>query len=256
MLKACGVMSTVGVAGSGLASADTGGQPAVAERNEVSTAEAQRTLESVTDSAIFADTRQFLSKRGHTLLRADITASAVDRADGVSFTDISVPLADGAGVLKVMTDGERVNTQINVSSDRGDGRSYFYDATTREAVSEPVAFERWRQIHELDDRDVTVNGDVPETCIAYGGSDICAIISLLGIAASTVVALAEPTIAGELTVLQRIGTAGSLFGGTAGACDFLEVVDGIVNCESDKYYACPVIIGFTGYFKIVPACKV
>lgn len=256
MLKACGVMSTVGVAGSGLASADTGGQPAVAERNEVSTAEAQRTLESVTDSAIFADTRRFLGERGHTLLRADTTASVVDRADGVSFTDVSVPLADGAGVLRVMTDGDRVDTQINVSSDRGDGESYFYDATTREAASEPVAFERWRQIHGLDDRDVTVDGDVPGTCLTYGGSDICAVISLLGIAAGSVVSLAEPTIFGELTVIQRIGTAGSLFGGTAGACDFLEVIDGIVNCESDKYYACPVLVGFNATLRVIPACKV
>ncbi len=251
-MSSIGKVGVLGACGTGLASA-TGEQPqSRTERSKISDARANKILGQINSEGVYRETRKFIHEKKHRIKKKGTEGYWVNRADGKKFFELRIPVntqSTGSGLLRVMTDQSRTNTQINLPSGTGDGVvPYFCDQTTLQKTSGPVKFRRWIELHEQTSRTASVqtNGGVstsqtspPNQCVPLGGSDVCAAIDLLGIAAGAIVAVLEPGPLGELTIIQKIGTAGSVFGATASTCSALELADGLVDCESDKYYICP-----------------
>ena len=285
------LLSSMGKAGllatgtSGLASAKNDSEKWF-QRTSLSNSLVNKTLGQLNSSAVFHETQEFLKKRGHQIKRVDSVGYSVLRADGKQYKEIRVPIKTSAantGTLRLLSDSRSLETQINLpAANNGKSKSFFCDNTTLNSASSPVPFKEWVTIYDtgqgadsssskklstdlLADKSsmtevsssegvTTTATSPPDLCTPLGGSDLCAAIDLLGIAAGALVALAEPGPFGELTLVERIGTAGTIFGGVAGTCSALEIIDGYLNCESDKYYLCPQFVGFNGYIKVIPAC--
>lgn len=263
-----GKAGMLGFCGSGVTSATGGEARNRTQRERISGSRVNQILGQVNSERVYRETRKFLHDDGHKLNRQETEGYRVDRADGKQFFELRIPVdthAKDSGQLRIMTDGSVTNTQTNLPSDaEGEIVSYFCDQTTLEFNSDPVKFRRWTELHDRGSETgsaqttggvSTSQTSIPGECVPLGGSDVCAAADILGVAAGAVVAIVEPGPFGELTLIQKIGTVGSVLGAADTACSAVELADGLVNCESDKYYMCPVFISlFHGYLKMIPAC--
>jgi hypothetical protein len=92
-------------------------------------------------------------------------------------------------------------------------------------------------------------------CFEIGATELCAGLGLFGFAAGAIVAVLEPSPLGELTLIQRVGTVGSIAGGVGATCDAVELIDGLVGCESDRYRVCPEVSINSVGVGIIPLCS-
>lgn len=262
ILSAIGGTSLLGTSVTGIASASPNRGVTKTKRKRLPDSTVRRMLGRVNSYATFRETREFLRSKTQRLNRQDTVGYEVRRPDGTQYRELRTPLQtqNGTGTLRVMTDGTNLETQSNIPEAGSSLGTYFCNRRVLRTASEPVEFERWVDINEtsgssLKDGVSTTDVQPPGQCVKLGGSDLCAAVDLLGLAAGAIVAALEPSPSGELVILDRLGTVAKVFGTTAATCSALELIDGLYNCESDRYYVCPRLITlFTGYVKIVPAC--